>query len=307
MKASTLIIYPFRKTAFWTRYIYRRFRARPLIVSLLNREGAMLYKKNPPILSETERAIVRTLRQDGIAISSLEELFPKENLLERLQIIVKEKEDRSTMGRKKQFLDYIWGDKDVSVDLSSPFFQIALHPTILGVANEYLGMFSKFVFSSLNIANPVEEGEETKGSQRWHRDPSSGDMRICKMFIYLNDVDEDTGPFQYVKGVHRSGPLSRLFPSYAYDGYYPPEGAVERVVPRENIFSATGKAGSVIFCDTTGLHRGGYSKKKLRIMSTFLYVTPGSVQKHKFIYLPNFHEQIKELPPESKFALKNNF
>ncbi len=273
-------------------------------MTLLNREGAMLYKKTPPILSETERAIVRTLHQDGIAISSLEELFPKENLLAQLQAIVKEQEDGSNTGRKKEFLNYVWGEKNVSIDLTSPFFQIPLHPTILGVANEYLGVFSKFVFSSLNITNPVEEGAETKGSQRWHRDPSSGDIRICKMFIYLNDVDEDSGPFQYVKGTHRSGPLANLFPSYAYDGYYPLEGAVERVVPHENIFSATGKAGSVIFCDTTGIHRGGYSKKKLRIMSTFLYVTPGSIQKHRFVYSPNFHEEIKKLSPESKFALK---
>ena len=37
-----------------------------------------------------------------------------------------------------------------------------------------------------------------------------------------------------------------------------------------------GKAGTMIFCDTAGIHRGGYATKNERIMFTAGYRTPAS-------------------------------
>ena len=41
-------------------------------------------------------------------------------------------------------------------------------------------------------------GSTRVSSQRWHRDYN--DERLVKVFIYLTDVDEDTGPLEYVPG-----------------------------------------------------------------------------------------------------------
>ena len=49
------------------------------------------------------------------------------------------------------------------------------------------------------------------------------------------------------------------------------------VIPPEAIKTFTGKAGTMIFCDTSGLHQGGYATGKERIMSTFGYYSHASL------------------------------
>ena len=51
---------------------------------------------------------------------------------------------------------------------------------------------------------------ERKASQRWHRD--FNDRHLLKAFLYLVDVDEETGPFEYVAGSARGGPLRHHWP-----------------------------------------------------------------------------------------------
>ena len=76
----------------------------------------------------------------------------------------------------------------------------------------------------------MPEGSEAVSSQRWHRDPE--DRKLCKVFIYLNDVDENAGHFTYVKGSHYLGKWGKLFPQKPPKGFYPPSGAVENIVSK---------------------------------------------------------------------------
>ncbi len=178
------------------------------------------------------------------------------------------------ISRKKPFLSYLW-DNGPLFDPQNPLLKIALDETPLAIANGYLGLYSQFNFYSLNLTLPMPEGADALGSQRWHRDP--GSRRLCKMFIYLSDVDETAGPFWYIKGSQEGGIFRLLYPQKHPDGSYPPEGELENQIPKENFIMSTGRAGTVIFCDTTGFHRGGYATSGKRIMFTSLYLSSDSL------------------------------
>ena len=56
---------------------------------------------------------------------------------------------------------------------------------------------------------PYPNAKKRVASQRWHRDPD--DDHIVKMFIYLSDVAEEAGPFEYVRDSAAGGRYGDLF------------------------------------------------------------------------------------------------
>jgi hypothetical protein len=90
-------------------------------------------------------------------------------------------------------------------------------------------------------------------------------------------VDEEAGPFQYVKGSTAGGRYGDLWPWEPLKKGYPPEDLVERNVPESEVMTLTAPAGTIILCDTAGFHRGGFAKSKPRIMSKHTYVSPATV------------------------------
>lgn len=170
--------------------------------------------------------------------------------------------------RKKGFLHPYWDEKS-QFDLSNPFFALSLRPEVLSIVNSYDHMWRRCNYLHLTETVPVGDSAPTH-SQRWHRDPE--EKRMVKVFIYLNDIDEEAGPFTYIKRSQFKSPkYGSLFPQKLPEGVYPAEDKVISAVDQKDIVVATGKAGSVIFCDTAGLHRGGYAKSKSRYMFTAFY------------------------------------
>ena len=123
-------------------------------------------------------------------------------------------------------------------------------------------------------------------SQRWHRDPE--DKIVVKMFLYLNDVDEKTGPFMYVRGSHHLGKYKNLFPTAPPAGSYPPLGSVEEKISKGDINIKTGRAGTIIFCETSGLHKGGYATEKERLMFTAIYASKVATSPKVYKFPENF-------------------
>ena len=287
-------------------WAYSLFRANPIIWDLLNRSGKSLYKKNPPNLNQVQSTVLNGLLQNGIAMVSIDDLFPDEDVLLTLIKFIELHKNEAIMGVKKPFLRHIGGNlwrETSTIDLDNPFIQTSLKSTILDIVNSYIGVCSKLIYYEIALTNLMNKGERAMVSQRWHRDP--GMKRMVKVFIYLTDVEEESGPFTYVLQSHAGGRWRRLFPQKQFGrrGMYPPEGAVDEVVPKTDIRVCTGRTGTVIFCDTTGLHKGGYSLSKPRSMSTSVYVAEGDMTKRKFKYPTDFKEQISTLSAVSRFAV----
>lgn len=88
-----------------------------------------------------------------------------------------------------------------------------------------------------------------------------------KVFLYLNDVDESNCPFRYIpKSIYPS--LKRTIKEIEYValgkngayGYFLPH-EVDELLKNSDLkeIICTGKAGTVIFVDTRGIHRGSQS------------------------------------------------
>jgi hypothetical protein len=274
--------------------------AYPVWHGLLNHDSVVRFAVHPPTLSHVQQRISSDLRACGIACTTLQELIPeKPDLLSDLQERVHALRAQAVQNRKKPYLLNLFETIPV-LDVEDPFFRFMLSSHVVDAVNAYLGMWSKFYSTVLNVTLPIPPGEEASQSQRWHRDPE--DRQMCKVFLYLSDVDETSGPFTYVQGSQDGGPHRHLFPQRPPHGYYPPDGAVEARIPREDIRVCTGLAGSVIFADTSGLHKGGYATAKERIMLTSGFLTSAS-PRGVFFKHPSDSQALSTLSPQIAYAV----
>ena len=235
-----------------------------------------MWRKAAPELLPWQERVIRDMRRDGIACTSLEEMFGEREQLATLErFAAQAKLTTGRPNRKKRFLFDYWPQSG-PLDTSNPFLSLSLGNEALQLANAYLELRTKLNYFHLADTLP-EDSTEAIDSQRWHRDPE--EQRLCKMFVYLTDVDETAGPFTYVRGSTRGGIYGSLFPQQRPLGAYPDNAEVERAIDPSDIVTMTGKAGTVIFCDTSGLHKGGHATGKVRTMFTAFYTSPWWVER----------------------------
>lgn len=137
-------------------------------------------------------------------------------------------------------------------------------------------IFKKFSFifseDSFFLLGRIESSETNLGSgSGWHRD--SPISHQFKTILYLSSVNEDNGPFEYIKGSHRFGSIvksSKLLDKKISDKRFT-EGEIAKLVDSEvidNPTKFTAKEGSLIFVDTRGLHRGAPLREDRRYALT---------------------------------------
>jgi Phytanoyl-CoA dioxygenase (PhyH) len=255
---------------------------------LANRASRRMYAEAPPALDETQQIVVDRLLEDGYATVVLGDLLADAAAWSELETDAAEfiAETEAELAREqaggesalrrragKEFLvrKYAWG---VQLGLDDPWLRLGANPRLLDIANAYLGMWSKLEYVDVWYTPPAG-GDERRSSQRWHRD--FNDRHLLKAFVYLVDVDEETGPFEYVPRSAPGGELDRLWPWRPLGDNYPPEGELEdRIDGRAVTFTAP--KGTIIFCNTSGFHRGGFARSKPRALATFTWDSPASLK-----------------------------
>ncbi len=266
---------------------------------ILNLRPRRLYAQHPRPLNSVQERILRDMRTDGIAFSSLDELFPGENRLAQLRDWIATHNPLPQTSKKK-FLHEYWSTVP-ELDLNNPFMNLGLSDMYLHTANAYYGMWSRYSLAHLAKIEPDTESDPAF-SQNWHRDPE--EKRYMKVFLYLNDVDQDTGPFTYVRKSAYGLKFGKLFMQHPPMGSYPNSEELEAVIPPEYVKSCTGEAGTVIFCDPAGLHFGGRAKTKPRTMFTAGYSSAAFSEGARFtITQASTKAAIATMTPEQKFAL----
>ena len=99
-------------------------------------------------------------------------------------------------------------------------------------------------------------------SQSWHRDPEPG--IVVKIFLFLHEVDAESGPFEYVEGSHLD--LWDLCPPRIY-----PKRNIDAELPAERVRTFTCPEMTLVYADTRGLHRGAYTRTLPRINAVWTY------------------------------------
>lgn len=163
----------------------------------------------------------------------------------------------------------------VELGLDDPWFAVCASRRMLDIANTYLELWSKLEYVDLWYSVPQPPDASRVASQRWHRD--FNDKHLLKAFLYLVDVDEDTGPFEYVPGSAPGGRYADAWPWRPLGENYPPEGELEKRIPEDGIRTFTAPKGTLVFCNTAGFHRGGFATGRPRVLATVTYSSPASL------------------------------
>ena len=163
----------------------------------------------------------------------------------------------------------------VELGLTDPWFEVVASKRLLDLANAYLEMWSKLEYVDVWYSVPQPADATRISSQRWHRDYN--DQYLLKVFLYLVDVDEAMGPFQYVPGSQPGGQYADAWPWEPLGTNYPTEEELEALIPSTSVRAFTAPKGTLIFCNTAGFHRGGFSTTSPRVLATATYSSPASL------------------------------
>jgi len=255
---------------------------------LANRASRRRFAHGHPQLDETQERILSRLRDEGYATLPLAELVSDEEVRGELEEsaarFVHETEDaleredageesglRRRQGKEFVVREYAYG---VQLGLDNPWLRLGVNHRLLDLANAYLGMWSKLEYVDLWYTPPVSEAER-RSSQQWHRD--FNDRHLLKAFVYLVDVDEEAGPFEYIPRTAPGGELGSLWPWRPLGDNYPPQDELARKV-EDRAVTFTAPKWTIIFCNTCGFHRGGFATGKPRALATFTWDSPASLK-----------------------------
>lgn len=142
---------------------------------------------------------------------------------------------------------------------------------------QYASYVSRKTLEKTLMANFVKFKENNKGSGGgWHRD--SLNRRQLKFMVYLSDVNEDNGPFQYLKGSHVFSSKFRTNGAGYKKVRYTQE-EISKYSRSWPLVNCIGKKGSCVVFDSSGLHRGSPLKHGNRYAIT-QYMFDSTMPKH---------------------------
>ena len=280
---------------------------------LSNRASRRKFAQHRPELDELQQDVLQRLNKDGYAVVPFKELVSDPAVWHELDadaarfaaeteagLAAEQGGAEAALRRRegKEFLvrKHAYG---VELELEDPWLRLGYNRRLLDIANTYIGMWSKLEYVDLWYTPPMA-GDERKSSQRWHRD--FNDRHLLKAFLYLVDVDEDTGPFEYVPGSAPGGELDELWPWRPLGENYPPQDELtEKISERAVTFVAP--KGTIIFCNTSGFHRGGFAKTNPRVLATVTYSSPASLAALTQQNYSVTGAETNGLDPEQRFAL----
>jgi hypothetical protein len=265
------------------------------------------------VVDAVQQDILAKLRTDGYAVAPLAKLVPDLTVWAELEAeadgfiretqaeLDREREGGESALRRREGKEFVVRKYayDVQLGLDDPWLRLGLNQRLLDIANTYLGMWTKLEYVDVWYTPPVEDGDR-RSSQRWHRD--FNDRHLLKAFLYLGDVDEESGPFEYVPRSAPGGELDHLWPWRPLGDNYPPEDELDKKIAGRAV-SFTAPKGTLIFCNTSGFHRGGFAVGKPRVLATVTYSSPASLAaltERNYSLRP---EAANGLAPAQRYAL----
>ena len=212
-------------------------------------------------------AELRVHEDDGFKVIAPGPFASAEPLLARCRGLVGQAGQRPS---KKAQLDSLVGVDHIQQ--FPEFLDFCLDPTLLGVAADYLHELP--ILASVEFWHSRATAEQYQNSQLYHSDLD--DVRQFKIFLFVSDVDEQSGPLTVV-AAGRSEEIGRAL------RYRPRSGHVriedERIRPLlspgdERVL--TGPPGTVVFIDTSRvLHFGSRvaTRDRYVVMVQYLALT----------------------------------
>lgn len=274
------------RDALSTRYVRLRHRLGTRLLD--NPRARRRLARHPVPLTDAQREVLAELRQSGIAFIQADALGVDPVAWSELASLVT---DFAGSARVREAIEafparaaagslpadgYI-----VKMEPPSPVFPprhpllaLGLGSAILPVVNAYLGLWAKLAYTDVWHSIAVDIGQRI-GSQRWHRDPE--DAHLLKVYAYFSPVGPGEGPMEYLRESAGGARYGHLWPWQPKGNRYPSDEEATAAIPAADTVRCTGEAGTIIFCDTDGLHRGGIARTGPRILATWTFVSPAAM------------------------------
>lgn len=236
------------------------------------------HAKKLPAFTTQDRLIVEACRKEGAFVTSLEELgLPfttpmleeADKLLVEMQADLASRTDMSTWGTcENPAYPQIFTVTDLPA-----FSQWAQNQRLLNIIENYIGL--PVAFQGVHLRRDFAN-ERPVTTELWHRDLE--DRRVIKLFVYLSDVEPETGPYEYiprsktppaiVRQIKAS--FTKRLETNPYDmGITDEEMAA--IVPRSGWRTCVGAAGTVLFSDPVAVFHHGKSRTQGRSALFFIY------------------------------------
>ena len=266
-----------------------------------------------PSLNDVQQRALDSLRAEGIAVLRFPDLFGADlwdELAADIEPFISEADEwarrlgdrpmeKEDVIVRRFYKGQLARKKLTKFSLDSPWIRYAASRLLLDVVNAYAPEQRRLYYLDNWFTVPYPGASARVASQRWHRDAE--DEHVVKVFVYFSGVDEEAGPFEYVQRSAAGGELGELW-SWADGLRYPPPDEFEAAVPMADRLTLTGPAGTMIICDTGGFHRGGFARRKARVLSVSSYV-PAERREGMRRFKVDFAGGGEALPLQVRFAL----
>lgn len=221
------------------------------------------YSSELPVLSPHDSAMVDIVKREGILVTSLEELaIPSASLLidaaQKLLPTIPTPLSNHTA-------EFVFHATHSQIMSYPEIFLWGLEERLLNIVENYIGL--PVAYHGVYFRRDIVSSVQVK-SRLWHTDIE--DYRNFKAIVYLNDISDDGGPFQYIP----KSLTSLLSSSLKHKSSHIKDEAVQTVIPVSFWKSCTGPSGTVILVDTANIfHRGKIPTKSDRFTLFFDYTS----------------------------------
>jgi len=237
-----------------------------------NRYHARLgrYAENLPWITSDRFDIFAELRDHGIAVRDATTMIPAavlevaDRFVDRLGDTTQKSVQITSRPRMPE-ITLPTDMPDMPAD-SAPPYEWGLAEENIDLAERYIGL--PVFFLGVAIRRERADGDAGYHTRRWHMDID--DRRMLKIIVYLNDVGDGCGPFEYLTR-NASDHASRIF---RYSAGHISDAAMARIVPEADWVQVTGPRLTAIFVDPKRLfHRVQPPTKADRYSLTFTYTS----------------------------------
>jgi hypothetical protein len=258
-------------------------------------------------LNNIQKKIINDLRNNGYCTCHYDDIFGEGSFMKEVyphSKKIKNKlenkliNDNTVFRSDKKFVARYYSNNSI-IKIKSILNNLSVTDFFWDIAYKYLGSIPKITNLDYWLNIPTNIKKPTS-SQLWHKDYE--DLSLLKVFIYLEDVDENSGPFSYVSASHETGPNSNLFKRNYPNGIVLKDEEVNKHFSSDKILRFKVPKGTLVFVDTSGIHRGGFCTKSNRFLFTFTYTSFAGISPRNFKLDQN---EISNLSAEKEISLIN--
>lgn len=251
-------------------------------------------------LSSSDQAIVKELQRQGGVQTSLEalDLTLNENLMKAAKAFAAQLP--STSDDSNSHLGHcIHGDAATIVQDYPEIFLWGLQDRLLDMIENYIQLPVSYL--GVDLRKDIPDGKQL-GTRFWHTDGE--DTCVVKIAIYLSDVEQEHGPFEYISKTQFNAAYRYLSPTYLRKNFRQPlldDKHMGNIISPQRWTSCVGPVGTAVIVDTANvLHHGAVpSKERIALFFTYATRTPKNLAFCKECFpaehlLPRFQDRLSK-------------